>query len=206
MSKPIAIQTREAVIQRAADAAADPENRTYEFVISTETPDSYGTVFRMDGWMLDRYLRNPIVCYGHNAGYGDPDTIIGRGEVFVEEGKLMGRVHLEEGNTLADKLKRKIDNGLIRMASVGAIVHKAHRGDKDKNEDPDLIYFTRQELAEWSIVGIGSNPDAHKRNAQTIEELSSAFAKAEQRNPDKNNTPVLDEYEARFMFNSNNSK
>jgi hypothetical protein len=35
-------------------------------------------------------------------------------------------------------------------------------------EDPEAIYFTDQELLEWSVVTVGSNPEALKRESQTI--------------------------------------
>lgn len=179
----------------------DSENRTYDFVISTEAPDSYGTVFRADGWEMDSYLLNPVVCWNHRSFSDDPDDIVGTSELIREGNIWIGRVTLEEGNPKADTLKRKIDNGTIRGASVGAMVKRGDWGDETKGEDPNILYFTRQELKEWSIVGVQSNPDAVKRNK---EKLGTAFAKAEQQ-PANRNTAPLDEFEAVHMYNVNNS-
>ena len=49
------------------------------------------------------------------------------------------------------------------MASVGAIPHEYRWGNVDKGEDSGTIYFTRQELVEWSIVSAGSNREASQR-------------------------------------------
>lgn len=201
-------QTRFAQI-RAVDTTATPENRTYEFVISSETPDSYGTVFTADGWDMTRYASNPVVCWNHRSHSDDPDDTIGLGEVFREGNDWIGRVTLEEGNPKADKLKRKLDNGTIRGASIGAMVHDGAFGDKERGQDPDLVYFTRQELVEWSIVSTPSNADAVKRNKESI---NTAFAKAEQQQHNgldnqssrATKTAPLDEFEAAYIFNKNN--
>jgi hypothetical protein len=39
------------------------------------------------------------------------------------------------------------------------------------------LYFTKQRLMEWSIVSVGSNPDAHKRNSETLAEMRTSLAK-----------------------------
>jgi HK97 family phage prohead protease len=148
------------------------ENRQLEFVISSEAVDSYGTVFRLDGWDLENYNRNPVVSYGHNLFSQDPDVaIIGRSEVFREGSELIGRVTLEEGNKVADKILRKVKNGMLRMASVGAHIMEAAFGNKEMGEDPDVIYFNRSILVEWSIVPVGANPDAHMRSSKDVEQI-----------------------------------
>ena len=149
------------------------ENRQAEFVISSEAVDSYGTVFKMDGWDLNRYIKNPIVCYQHRSFSNDPDDIIGLSEVFIEGDELIGRVNFEEEdiNAKAEKIRKKVANGTLKMASVGARIKKATFGDEDKGEDPNVLYFRKAELIEWSIVTVGANPDAHKRNEVAIHEI-----------------------------------
>lgn len=197
------IQTRTAQFRAPAAAAAD--NRTYEFVISSEAPDTYGTVFLASGWDLTRYNRNPVVLYNHRSWSDNPDTTIGTSTVRQEGTTLIAVLTLEEGNEIADKVKRQLDNGTLRMASIGAQVHEYRRGVFEDGENPDHIYFTRQELLEWSITPVGSNPDALKRNADF---LDTAFAKAETSQEDHETetrkTAVLDEFEAAYLFNLNN--
>ena len=201
------IQTRAA--QLRAPENKDATNRTYEFVISSETPDTYGTVFLSAGWDLDRYHRNSVVLYNHRSWSDNPDTTIGTSVVRVEGTNLVATLNLEEGNEIADKVKRQLDNGTLRMASIGADVQEYRRGVFEDGENPDHIYFTRMELLEWSITPVGSNPDALKRNADF---LDSAFAKAipqQNNDPDKasgqqRDTATLDEFEAEYMYNLNN--
>lgn len=167
---------REAVLRALTDEMK--KNREAEFVISTEAVDTYGTIFKSSGWDLTRYDKNPIVAYGHRTWDAEPDNIIGTSEVRIEDGKLIGKVRFEdaETNPKADKIWRKVQAGTLRMASVGANVMEWRWGDESMGEDKTLIYFIRTELLEWSIVPIGSNPDAHVREAKTIEEIRTALA------------------------------
>lgn len=173
MSKEIQnkVLTRSAYVRNTS--AEMLENRQVEFVISSEAVDSYGTVFKMDGWDLTRYQKNPIVCYQHRSHSNDPDDLIGTSEVFRDGDLLIGRVTFEDADTnpKAEKVFKKIKAGTLKMASVGAIIGEADFGDETRGEDPNILYFTKQELFEWSIVSVGANPDAHKRNAQTIDEI-----------------------------------
>lgn len=185
------------------------ENRQAEFVISSEAVDSYGTVFKMDGWDLNRYLQNPIVCYQHRSFSDDPDNVIGLSEVFIEGDELIGRVRFEDEdiNAKAEKIRKKVNNGTLKMASVGARVKKATFGDEEKGEDPNILYFRKAELIEWSVVTVGANPDAHKRNETAIHEIRKEALKEinvedpQQIQPTKNTNKSV--REARLINNKN---
>ena len=124
---------QEKTITRQAEIRGiDQENRTAEFIISSETVDRHGTVFKMDGWQLDTYNRNPIVAYNHRANDANPDSIIGTSEVFREGDNLIGRVTFEDDNELAEKVWKKVNKGVLKMASVGARVHEYRWGKKDR--------------------------------------------------------------------------
>lgn len=171
------IVTRDAFVR---DTTAEMlEKRQVEFVISSEAVDSYRTVFKMDGWDLSGYNRNPIVCYQHRANSDDPDNIIGTSTVRIDGEDLIGTVTFEpaEINPRAEKIFQKVQSGTLRMASVGANVQKARLGVEENGEDPDVLYFTEQRLMEWSVVSVGSNPDAHKRNSETLAEMRTSLAK-----------------------------
>lgn len=161
------------IVRTAELRAANNEERTYEFVISTEDVDRHGTVFKADGWNFDHYRKNPVVAYNHNTHSNDPDDIIGTSEIRQEGTTTIGVLTLEpEGeNPKADKVARKIANGTLKMASVGASIHDGHWGDKRDNENENVFYFTKQELHEWSVVTIGSNREALKRSDADIEEF-----------------------------------
>lgn len=160
------------------------ENRQAEFVISTEAVDSHGTVFKLDGWDLERYQQNPIVLYHHDSYSSNPDVIIGTSEVRIEADQMIARVTFEEAdsNPLAEKIYQKVKNGILRMASIGARIMDYRWGVFEDGENPDVIYFTRQQLLEWSIVPIGSNPEALTRSRDFLEEIKK------ESKPENNNT------------------
>lgn len=153
--------------------SVDVENRTVDFTISTEKVDRHGTVWRLDGWQLDEYRANPVVSYNHNVHSSDPDMIIGTSEIRIEDGQVIARLALESDNPVADKVLRKLKNGTLRSASIGAIVEEAHWGIRNNDEDPDILYFTRQSLVEWSVVSVPSNTEAVKRSTAEEEFISS---------------------------------
>ena len=184
------------------------ENRTAEFVISTEAVDTYRTVFKIDGWDLSRYNQNPVVLYQHRAASNDPDDVIGTSEVFIEDGQLIGRVTFEdaETNPKAEKVFRKVQNGTLKMASINALSSEYRMGNEAKGEDPKILYFTRQELMEWSIVTVGSNPDAHKRNAEVSDEIRNQLAVNQIEVNDDiqiNQQPKRTVHEAQVLINKN---
>ncbi|WP_060872882.1 HK97 family phage prohead protease [Myroides odoratus] len=158
------------------------EKRQAEFVISTETPDTYGTIFELGGWNLERYNRNPVVLYAHKSHSDNPDMVIGTSEVRIDGEELVAIVTFEEAeiNPIAEKVYQKVKAGTLRMASVGAEVHEGRFGDFEKGENPDLFRFTNQDLLEWSIVPVGSNPDALKRSADNLEYIKKRFSKKEE--------------------------
>ena len=166
---------RHAVVRAVSDEML--AKRQVEFVISTEAPDTYGTVFKSSGWDLKRYQNNPVVFYAHKSYSDNPDLLVGTSSIRQEGSELIGVVTFEEEeiNPLAEKVLRKIAAGTLRMASISAIPKKGHWGDDKLGEDRDLIYFDEQELLEWSIVPIGSNPEALKRNADNVLEYKNTI-------------------------------
>jgi hypothetical protein len=147
------------------------ETRTVEFVISNGTKDRHGTVLNPDGWSLNNYKLNPIVGYQHNvySTYNpNPDSIIGSGDAYTEKKELIGKVKFEPEkiNPLAEKIFQKVLIGTLRATSVGFIpVGKGNYGKDSEGpgEANETYYYAGQELLEFSIVNVPSNPKATKR-------------------------------------------
>lgn len=205
LNKPV---IREAVVRALSDK--NKENREAEFVISTEAPDTYGTVFKISGWDLKRYENNPVVFYAHKSYSDNPDMVIGTSTVRIEDNQLIAVVRFEsaEINPVAEKVFQKIQAGTLRMASIGANPKKGHWGNEKLGEDRDVIYFDEQELLEWSIVPIGSNPEALKRESQTIEEIRGLIKKeipvnAEPAEARTGENKELQAFEAQIFINQN---
>lgn len=136
--------------------------RQYRFIISNETLDRHGTIIKIDGWRLDNYALNGVVPYCHITNSGDPDYIIGKGVAYIDKGNLIGEVELEpaEYNELAGKIDFKLKFGTLKTTSVGFFPYSWAWGIERDGEDPNILYFRDQDLLEWSIVDIPSNPSA----------------------------------------------
>lgn len=144
-------------------AAADGERRKI-FTISTEAIDRDNDTISLNGWDLKNYKKNPIVLWGHCA-YDPP---IGRTvEIAISDGALQAVVEFVPANmpiigAQAEMVWRMCDEGFLSACSVGfrpidfAIA-------KDRMTEDDWyppVDFTKQELMEWSICTIPSNPEA----------------------------------------------
>lgn len=164
-----------------ARLVGDPEKtRTLEFIISTNARDSHRTVLNQNAWDLTRYARNGVVGYQHELWGGtmcsasDPDHVIGPGRAWVENpgsdaAQLIGewRAEPREINELADKVFRKVLFGTLKATSVGFAetgIGKWGEGEEAEGQPRATYYFSGQELFEWSIVHMGSNPETVKRN------------------------------------------
>ena len=154
------------------------ESRIIPFILSTYTKDRHHTILNQESWSLENYRKNPVVAYQHNLSGGmcsepNPDFIIGKSINIDIEGSgvdrsLVADAQFEPGdiNPLAEKIFRKILFGSLSRSSVGFIeVGDGHYGDGEEGEGRlnETYYFSGQELLEWSVVNIPSNPDAGKR-------------------------------------------
>jgi len=162
----------------------EPDSRTIEFVISDGGKDRHGSVLNMDNWELDNFNNNGIVGFQHEVYGGglckesDPDTVIGIGQARLENGPqgklLIGSVKFEPEsiNPLAEKIYQKVKYGSLKATSVGFKPIKDENGETGENGriengdrvDTDTFYYYGQELLEFSIVKIPSNPRALKRS------------------------------------------
>jgi hypothetical protein len=155
------------------------ESRIIQFVLSSFKKDRHSSVLNQDAWDLEGYLKNPVVLYQHQAAgplFGDPnpDMIIGKGLNIGTIGmgkdkKLIGSCQFEpkEINPLAEKIFQKVLFGSLNSTSVG-FIPKGHgrfgEGEEAHGGKNETYYFDSQELVEFSIVSLPSNPDAGKRS------------------------------------------
>ena len=173
---------------------ANAENtRTIPFILSTYEKDRHGTVLNQDNWLLDNYRKNPVVSYQHVAGGGsnpftdpNPDFVIGKAVRVAMEGygkdkKLVADLQFEPAdlNPLAEKIFRKVLFGSLSSASVGFLEVGTSRygtGDEARSQANETIYLEGQELLEWSVVNIPSNPGCNKRSFQSLGQTSLIYA------------------------------
>jgi len=129
---------------------------------------------KSDRWDFNNYKKNPIVGYMHNVhgsmfGGDDPDDVIGKADIYQDGKMTIGRVTFEpkEINEKADKIYQKIKFGSLNAASVGFIETEPGeygKGNEARGADNETYYYGGQELLEFSIVNIPSNPGAIKRS------------------------------------------
>ena len=174
--------------------------RKYKFILSNETTDRHRSVVKASGWVLDNYAKNGVVAYQHNTHSADPDMIVGMGRAWVEGSTLMGEVQFEpEGdNPIADKLVKKIEFGSIKAVSVGFDPIEWSAGERSAGEDPKILYFRKQDLLEWSIVNIPSNPDAVATKALD-QFVTMAFEEVKPETPIEEVKPQPDEFTGRVL-------
>jgi hypothetical protein len=164
---------------RGAIPANAEESRTIPFILSTYQKDRHGTVLNQDNWHLDNFKLNPIVAYQHTLSGGmcsdpNPDFVIGK-DIKPEASKsigdtaLTGVLQFEPAaiNPLAEKIFRKLLFGSLSRSSVGFLeVGEGNYGTGEEAQGMinETYYFAGQELLEWSVVNIPSNPGAGKRD------------------------------------------
>lgn len=128
------------------------ENRTITFVLSTENVDRDGDVIRADGWILDNYLKNPVVLFAHKY---DSLPVARAEKVWVENGSLKATAKFatEKENPLAENVYQLYKNGYMNAVSVGFI-------PIEYEEKGEGYEYSKQELLEFSCVPVPANPEA----------------------------------------------
>jgi hypothetical protein len=159
-----------------ADAA---ESRIIPFTLSSYQKDRHGTVLNQDNWMLDNYRMNPLFAYQHTLSGGmctdpNPDFVIGKSLKIELDGMGSDRELVADGqfepadmNPLAEKIFRKILFGSLSRTSVGFLElgeGKFGEGNKARGQENETYFFEGQELLEWSVVNIPSNPGVGARD------------------------------------------
>lgn len=159
------------------------ETRTIDFILSNGIRDRHHTILNMNNWKLDNYRKNPVVGYMHDL-YGnmftapDPDDVLGHGKDLKIEGTGKDKMLTcsvvfdpPEVNMKAEKVFRKLLHGSLRAVSVGFLeigTGSWGTGSEAQGRENETYRFAGQELIEFSVVNIGSNPDSGKRIHQSM--------------------------------------
>lgn len=167
---------------QAVMQAADAGTMTATFVIVTRGADAnrHGNMVQIAeskygrGLRLDEYQHNPVVMLDHGAGYNLP---IGRSmgpdgklAIKLQKTKATGTVHFSQQSQVAEDVFRLVDEGTLRMASIGfmpmrAMLVKQRKQDNMPEGVEDLnryrgYDFVESMLWEWSITAIGADAGA----------------------------------------------
>ncbi len=100
-----------------ATVPGDVKTAEAEMVVSTSGRDSEGDRILPEGVELDRFRRNPVLLWGHDA-YALPIGTVTQLTVEPRRG-LRARWRWLAGDPFADRVKNAWDQGIIRAASIG---------------------------------------------------------------------------------------
>jgi len=128
----------------------DP-TRQRTFIISTGKVDRDNDVVSVAGWNLTNYLKNPVVLWAHDY---DSLPLARAVDVRIEGANLVATAEFAD-HEMANTVLRLIDGGFLRATSVGFRPESF-----TPNSERRGIDFKTQELLEFSIVPVPSNPDA----------------------------------------------
>ena len=149
-------------IRAAMIRSIDKEKRTIDVVASTEAVDAHGTVIVQD-WNLERFKRNPVILWAHNATLGMDELPIGKAlRAEVVNGQLEATIQFAgaDVNPRAEQVFQAYSQEFLRAVSVG---FNPHSYRWEMRDDIEVLVFSDNELLEISCVPVGSNPDALAR-------------------------------------------
>ena len=146
----------------------DPKDEIFPWVFSTFDLDRDDERIDPAGWDLKHYRKNPVILWAHDSRI--PAIGISQ-DTAVKEGILGGNITFNEKeiDPFGWGIGRRVAAGVIRAGSVGFLVREVEICE-EKGES--TLIFRSQELLEFSICNIPSNPMALNREFPPTEELS----------------------------------
>ncbi len=140
-------------------------SKTFTFVLSDESLNSYGFRVLTDGIDTSLFEKNPIALWVHARSYGwdknrEP-LPIGKWVNLRRDGKkLIADLEFDEDDDFAVSLMKKVEKGIINMVSAGLRAVTT-------SDDPSVLIkgqtrptVVQSLLMECSLVDIGSNRNA----------------------------------------------
>src|SRR5574341_128607 len=139
--------------------AVEGDERALRIRITTAAVDRDGDTISPTGWKLTNYRKNPVVLYGHDYR-GLP--IARNTKIEPDEGGIVGTPHFVEPEIypLAETVLQMLKRRYLNAASVGFLPYEWTRSEDDARKPRQGVDFSKQELLEYSIVPVPSNPEA----------------------------------------------
>jgi HK97 family phage prohead protease len=149
-----------------AESEIKAADNTYEWVMSDYTLDRDGERIDPDGWDLKAFKKNPVLLWAHNHY----KPAIGKvSSPRVKDGQLTGKVTFDSDNDeFARLIEGKVKGGILNTGSVGFRSIQVEMPDQKAKEEAWLIH-RKQELFEFSICNVPSNPAASRRSVELKE-------------------------------------
>jgi hypothetical protein len=153
-----------------------------QFTISDEIQDRDGDVINAKGWVLDSYVKNPVVCWSHKY-----DVLpVGRAVKTWQAGDALKSIveftpdelyddnfHGIRGSTVF----RFYQQGYLNAVSAGFYPISWEAQPASKGNNLSGTHFLKQELLEYSAVPIPSNQNALISRSDFTDTEIKAFKK-----------------------------
>lgn len=127
------------------------------FVLHDESVNTRRFKMRTSGVNLDEFRKNPVMLHNHN----DYNMPVGRWEnIRVEGTMILADPVFDDGDPVGKELARKVADGFIKAASIGAWPPEEIIEEQDPVTGNMVPVVTKWTAREASIVTIGSNHNA----------------------------------------------
>ena len=146
-------------MQKTVQLAEVGDDRTAQFIASSNREDRYGDVIEQN-WDTEDFFRNPVFLWGHQS-WEPPIGWVRDFRTNVDATLTTARVEFfpEDINPWANNLFKMTKAGGLRAVSVGFIPMEM----EDRfNDDKEWIgwRFIKSKLIELSLCTVPANPDA----------------------------------------------
>lgn len=148
------------------------ESNQVRFVASSDSVDRDGESIRADGWVLDNFLKNPVLLWSHDAHSLPIGKVV---NAQIDQNSLITDVEFaEKENPFAKMVSDLVKGKFLNAVSVG-FMPLAY------DNDGKMI---KQELLELSVVNVPANQDALRSNeyqafCKSLEKMEKKDAKVE---------------------------
>jgi HK97 family phage prohead protease len=134
----------------------DEEKRTADFVASTGVVDAHDEIVDQSSWMLEDYLKNPVVLFAHESR----ELPIGKSiDIGILDGALRTRIQFATAdmNPKAEQIFQMVKHKFLRAVSVG-FIPKSYR--YEMREGVEVWVWADCVLKEISVTPVPANPEA----------------------------------------------
>lgn len=154
------------------------QNFTIRAIFSTGDVDRHGEIVDQKSWILDDFMKNPVVLFGHDHYSPPVGKIVGLG--YNSDGNLEGEVKFAaEEYPFAKVIWNLYKGGFMKAFSVGFSAGKVDIVD-------DRVILKENTLYEISTVGVPANAMALAKskglNVQALEDKFLEVEKTEREN------------------------
>lgn len=159
-AEPVALHDAPMLTRAFEVKAFDEKRRTADFVASTSVVDAHDEIVDQGSWVLDDYLKNPVVLFAHCSR----ELPIGKSiDVQLVNGprgtQLECRIEFatEDMNPLAEQVWKMVVGKFLRAVSVG-FIPRSYRMEMRDGED--VWVWADCVLKEISVTPVPANPEA----------------------------------------------